>query len=196
MPTLSISLIVKTRAPELLSSSCSPESSERTPTSAVRSGSTAGSRRLGCANSSPARPRAAASGIPCTFPDGLVAGVLRSPCASSQIHPRRRRGAREPGERPERNRVVAAEHERHRAARDRFSDERGDTRARLEDLRQVTRALVAQRRRLRAAPSSRCRGRGPRSRATGADPRDPRSESRTAPCRRRGGSGRGRGRRR
>ena len=49
---------------------------------------------------------------------------------------------REPGERTERNRMVTAQHERLGAACDRFSDERGDTRACLEDLRQVTRALV------------------------------------------------------
>ena len=64
-------------------------------------------------NDSPARPSAAASGIPCTLPDGLVSGVLRSPCASIQITPPGcARGARETGERAERDRVVAAEHER------------------------------------------------------------------------------------
>ena len=65
------------------------------------SGSSAGSGQASLAKASGSRPSAAASGIPCTFPLGLVAGVFRSPCASSQSDPARpvaptraRRGSR------------------------------------------------------------------------------------------------------
>ena len=71
---------------------------------------------------SPATPSAAASGIPCTLPLGEVSGVLRSPCASIQSTPPAPCAARHPAERADRDRVVAAEHERDRAASHRVLD--------------------------------------------------------------------------
>ena len=50
----------------------------------TRSGSTAGSGQASLAKAPGSRPSAAASGMPWTFPVGEVAGVFRSPCASSQ----------------------------------------------------------------------------------------------------------------
>ena len=63
----------------------------------------------------------------------------------------------EPAERPHRDRVVAAEHERQRSLLERQLDEAGDAAARRLDLRQVARALVRlgrrlQHRRLDVAP--------------------------------------------
>ena len=55
---------------------------------------------------------------------------------------------REPAERPQRDRVVAPEHERDGSGRDRLTDEPGDPSAGLEDLGEVARALVAERGRL------------------------------------------------
>ena len=78
----------------------------------------------------PSSPIAAASGIPCTLPLGEVSGVFRSPCASIQRTPPTPRAAREPAERSERDRVVAAEHERQRALLEREPDEPGDAAAR------------------------------------------------------------------
>ena len=86
------------------------------------------------------RPSAAASGIPCTFPVGRVSGVFRSPCASSQSTPPTPRARREPAERPQRDGVVAAEHERQRVLLERERDEPGDAAARGLDLGQVARA--------------------------------------------------------
>src|SRR5205814_2076380 len=58
-------------------------------------------------------------------------------------------GAREPAERPDRDRVVAAEHERQVAALARVVDERGDALARAFDRLEVTGARVADLGRLR-----------------------------------------------
>ena len=58
------------------------------------------------------------------------------------------RGRRESGKRPDRDRMVAAEHEREGALPHRLLDERGELRARLEDLRQEPRPLVLERERL------------------------------------------------
>ena len=105
---------------------------------------------LSCANHSGARPSAAASGIPCTLPDGLVSGVLRSPWASIQITPPGcPAAAARPASVPDRDRVVAAEHERPRALAHGLLDERRELRAGVEDLREVARALVHERERLR-----------------------------------------------
>jgi hypothetical protein len=50
-------------------------------------GSIAGSGHASFSNASPARPRAAAKGMPWTFPLGLVSGVLMSAWASIQRTP-------------------------------------------------------------------------------------------------------------
>ena len=55
---------------------------------------------------------------------------------------------REAAERPERDGVIAAEHERNRARARLLDDLRGDPLARRLDLRKKARALVAERRRL------------------------------------------------
>ena len=86
--------------------------------------------------------------MPWTFPLGLVSGVLMSECASIQSTPPGAVHRREPAERPERDRVVAAEDERDRAGADLLDDLRGDALARRLDLGQEARALVLQRGRL------------------------------------------------
>ena len=55
--------------------------------SEMRPASTAGSVQPSSANAGPARPSAAASTMPCTFPLGDDSGVLRSPCASIHTTP-------------------------------------------------------------------------------------------------------------
>ena len=82
-----MSLIVKTAAFSSRSRPRSPSSSERTPTSATRLGSTDGIGRLEPPNAGPASPIEAASTMPWTFPLGLVSGRFRSPWASIQRTP-------------------------------------------------------------------------------------------------------------
>ena len=69
------------------------------------------------------------------------------------------RGGGEAGERPDRDRVVAAEHERARAVAHRLLDERRKRGAGVEDLGQVARPLVVRARAPRARARRRCRGR-------------------------------------
>jgi hypothetical protein len=60
-------------------------------------------------------------------------------------HPSRPGGARQPSEGPERNRVVAAEGERHKPVSDRPRHESGNPATRLLDLREKSHSLVANR---------------------------------------------------
>jgi hypothetical protein len=83
--------------------------------------------------------------MPWTLPLGVVAGVLRSPCASN--HGAAPRG--EPAERAERDRVVVAEDDRDPVVVERRADELGDPFARRSDRRQEARARVVLGRRLR-----------------------------------------------
>ena len=189
-----MSLIVNTFAFEPPISSRSAASSERTPTSATRSSDGVGQASL--ANASPATPSAAASGIPCTLPLGEVSGVLRSPCASIHSAPPGAVHLRHAAERADRDRVVAAEHERHGAAAARLLDERGHALARAHDRLEVARPRIADLGRLRqahvdVAPVD----------ALAAEARDPLLQAgvpdrATGPCRRRAGRRRGRARRR
>ena len=187
IPMRSISLIVKTRTPASRRSLRSPSSSERDaderdpladrpPAAATRRSRTRRRRR----------PSAAASGIPCTFPLGLVSGVLMSECASIQSTPPGPCTDGEAAERAERDRVVAAEHERQRAPR---TSPRPRARRCARTCR-GSRAGSARARRgarsPRRRPSRRCPRRAPRSRGRRGAPRDPRTGSPTGPCRRRG----------
>ncbi len=74
---------------------------------------------------SPASPSAAASGIPCTFPDGLVVGRVEIAVRVDPDHASGLAGGgAEPRQRPERDRVVAAEDERDSAVCDDVADDR------------------------------------------------------------------------
>ena len=105
-------------------------------------------------------------------------------------------GSRETGERAERDRVVAAEHERAwlRSSR----SPRRATRA--GHTRRGSPAGTARARRRGRAPRAPARrrspGPSPRARSRSVAPRAPRSGSPTGPCRRRAASGRGRAERR
>ena len=77
-----MSAIVNARTPSSRIARFSPSSTSRSPMKTIRAGSTA------CAWS------AKCTGIPWTFPDGEVNGVLMSPCASTQITPGARPRAR------------------------------------------------------------------------------------------------------
>ena len=57
------------------------------PTSTVCCGSTVGASPPMRASSAGSLPSSAASGMPCTLPRVVVAGVFMSPCASTQIRP-------------------------------------------------------------------------------------------------------------
>ena len=111
------------------------------PTSATRSSDGVGHASL--ANASPATPSAAASGIPCTLPLGDVSGVLRSPCASIHSVAAGAVHLRHAAERADRDRVVAAEHERDRPAAARVLDQRRDALARALDRLEVARPRIA-----------------------------------------------------
>ena len=119
----------------------SAASISRTPISTVFSGATLGENPKMFASGSGPRPSSAASGMPCTLPDGEVSGVLMSEWASIQItpiflalapiklgHARYRAG---------RQRVVAAQHQRRHALFQRLDDGFGGSRTGLRDLLQV-----------------------------------------------------------
>ena len=74
--------------PAVLMFSFSPASTLRSAMSTPVRPSTEPRSSIG--KGSPASPNATTKGIPCTFPDGEVFGVLLSPCASIQITPGRR----------------------------------------------------------------------------------------------------------
>ena len=197
MPTRSISLIVKTFASSRPSSSRSPSSSERTPTSAMRPASTAGSVQPSCANAAPPRPSAAASTIPCTLPLGDDSRRVQVAVRVDPHDAARAVRRRHADERAERDRMVAAEHERQsrlraRAAATSFATPSHSSR-------------ICGRKRARSSPTSADSGTGActlptSSTATPSLSRDAasarRSGSPTAPCRRRGGPARDRAERR
>ena len=100
------------------------------------------------ASSGGSLPRSAASGMPCTFPLWLVAGVFMSPCASIQISPigcsrvflaHSADAATEPGAEA----VIAAEHDRHGALEQRLERRLIQLLADLGDLPDVLLALVS-----------------------------------------------------
>ena len=70
------------------------------PTSTVCSGSTAGAIAAEARQLRGSPPSSAASGMPCTLPEPLDAGVFMSPCASTQSRPRGCRRACAGGPRP------------------------------------------------------------------------------------------------
>ena len=57
------------------------------PTRTVWAGRMAGPSPCNRPSSTGSPPRSAASGMPCTLPDSLVAGLFMSPWASTQIRP-------------------------------------------------------------------------------------------------------------
>ena len=96
MPARSMSFIVKTRTPESRTISFSRSSRLRMPISTVCSGSTFGEKPPIRDSSDGSGPSSAASGMPCTLPLPVLAGVFMSPWASTQMSPMRHRarGAR------------------------------------------------------------------------------------------------------
>jgi len=98
IPDRSMSFIVKTRTPDSRIDSFSRSSRLRIPMSTVRSGVTFGEKPPIFASSAGSGPSSDASGIPCTLPLFVLAGVFMSPCASTQMSPsglfsRRRKSA-------------------------------------------------------------------------------------------------------
>ena len=145
---------------------------------------------------SPSQPSAPLSPMPCTLPDGVVSGVLQSACASNQIVADRAVDAREPAEDPERERMVAAEHERQLAgAATPTPRARRSGRRRRGSGRDTSRAHRP-RRAPRCGPRRRCRGRARRVPGRRGGRAGRRSGSPTVPCRRRDDPARGRVRRR
>ena len=137
-PARSMSLMVKTLTSEARSRSRSSCRASGRPTSTVcvlvqRRRRPAVGREAG-----PAQPRAAASGMPCTLPVGLVSGVLASAWASIQID---RAGPVDPGQAAEhahRQGVVAAEDQGELAGlRAAWATASAISRAGGQDLRQV-----------------------------------------------------------
>ena len=152
--------------------------------------------RLSMAKDSVSRPSAAPSGIPWTFPLGVVAGVFRSPCASNQIAPPLRPvHRRHSAEGPERDRVVAVQDDRRGPPRLHTCDGAGDALAGLLDL---GKGVPSDRRwrSPRRRQSARCPSRRSRSPARRGGCRDPRTGSPTAPCRHLAGLPRDRAQRR
>ena len=81
--------------------------------------------------------------MPWTLPDGVVSGVLQSAWASSQIVADRAVHAREATEHAQRDRVVAAQHQRQLAGLAARCDVVGDLAADVEDLVEVLGMRVA-----------------------------------------------------
>ena len=82
-----MSFIVYTCTPELRTRSFSRSSRLRTPINAVCCGSTVGEKPPIDESSAGSGPSSAASGMPCTLPLGVLAGVFMSPCASIHSSP-------------------------------------------------------------------------------------------------------------
>ena len=122
-PRRSISFIVYTCTPELRTRSFSRSSRLRTPTSAVCCGRTVGEKPPIDESSAGSGPSSAASGMPCTLPLGVLAGVFMSPCASTHRSPSGLPAARacaaDRRHRSSAQAVIAAEHQRNRAFFDR-----------------------------------------------------------------------------
>ena len=87
MPSRSMSFIVNTVTLAARTISFSRSSRLRMPTNTVCFACTAGASPAKCASSAGSEPSRAASGMPCTLPDPLDAGLFMSPCASTQIKP-------------------------------------------------------------------------------------------------------------
>ena len=114
-----MSFIVKTCTRESRTISFSRSSRLRMPMSTVCSGSTFGEKPPMRDSSAGSGPSSAASGMPWTLPLPELAGVFMSPCASTQMRPSGLFVAPEEvgggGDRPGREAVIAAEHERNAA---------------------------------------------------------------------------------
>ena len=197
-PSRSRSLIVNTRASSSASRSRSPGSSERTPTSATRCGSTAGSRYCVALELRPAEPERRRERHPVDVAARRRLGPVQ---VAVRVEPEHAAGAARAGEaaeRAERDRVVAAEHERQVALRRPLARPASAIRSQVALISaQVAHALVAdgaspRRRRSRRCPSPR----SARPSSRDALARAPRSGSPTGPCRRRAGRRRGRAPRR
>ncbi len=121
-------------------------SSERIPTSATRDGSSAGSVSLSCLNHSERLAERGRERHPVHVPGRARLGRVEIAVRVDPDHAAGlpRRGG-EAGERADRDRVVAAEHERPRAFAHGLLDQRRERRAGLEDLGEEARALVYER---------------------------------------------------
>ena len=191
-PSRSMSFIVKTCTPEFRTRSFSRSSRLRTPISAVCCGSTVGEKPPIDESSAGSGPSSAASGMPCTLPLGVLAGVFMSPCASIHSKPEwlgRRRARERPTRRPTRRRGcdrrrARAESRLLRSTRARPGRARSQTFAisLMNFFLGIAVLLCFGNRRRKIAPIDDRRGRARRSVRRG-----PRCETRTAPCRRHGG---------
>ena len=169
-----------------------------------------GCRSAPCGSSSTDGSRPAAAGEALAAPAERAAQAhavdvarrrrLRRVAVGVRVEPDRRDRpvhAREAAEDAERERVVAAQHERQLAGA--AAAPRRGPRSRSQTSRICVEVLGVRRRPRRAPrsdPRRPCRDRGRRRRARRAARRGPRSGSRRAPCRRRGDPARGRARRR
>ena len=99
-----------------------------------------------CASGSGPRPSSAASGMPCTLPEGEVSGVLMSEWASIQMHADLLVSAaielRHARDRADGQRMVAAEHQRRAALIERLHHRLGGAGAGLGNLLQVVGVLA------------------------------------------------------
>ena len=190
-----MSLMVKTFTPECRSRRRSSSSSDRTPTSTVWSSRSDGVGQLSDTKAGPAHPSAAASGMPCTLPVGLVSGVLASAWASTQMTGA---GAVDPGQAAQHAHgqgVVPAQDEGE-VGLGRLGHGVGDLAAGGQDLGQVLGVRVLDVERLHLPHGHVAEVGDAESRAPRCARPDRRSGSPKGPCRRRGGPARGRGRRR
>ena len=124
MPWRSMSFIVNTCTRESRTATFSRSSRFRTPMITVCAGWTLGGAPPMPASSAGSGPRSAASGMPWTLPLCDVAGVFMSPCASIHSRPigsclRRLRPLGRGADGPGGEAVVAAQHERQGALRER-----------------------------------------------------------------------------
>ncbi len=146
MPRSSMSRMVKAPMPEAFTFARSSTSTSRMPTSAAREPSTIGEKPARFTSEGAPRPSTAASGIPWMFPVGLVSAGVRvgvgvEPDEAELLLPPVE-VPREPGDRPHRHGVVAAEHHGGRPRLERLRHAVAQRLADLEDLLQVLEARV------------------------------------------------------
>ena len=195
IPIRSMSLIVYALIPSSRIRSRSRGSSRRRPTSATRSARRPAASSV--ALEAPVRePDRRGQRHPVHVPGRRGLGRVQVAVRVDPEHAAEPARLREPAERADRDRVVAAEDERQRTLLQREADEPRDPPAGRLDLRQVAGALVGPPRSPRARPSRRRPSRARRSRSRSAARAGPRSGSPRGPCRRRAGRRRGRAPRR
>ena len=142
IPMRSISLIVNTRTPASRRSRRSPSSRSRVPTSATRLRIDRGQRPRLALEARPGEAERRGERHPVDVPARARLGRVDVRVRVDPENAPRAVHRREPSERAQRDRVIPAEHERHRAASSHLGDASSDQLTRVVDLGEEARAFV------------------------------------------------------